>query len=442
MGGEPVLWGRYIWVPVIWLVTSFAAAEPSFTADQSHGHGRTQRLQWRVGGVYRAGMKVSASGSSLTQQQPATLIRPHRRGGYVLVGEPAPVGPNPDDINQFGDRDFDDGFVYRDALTGIGDSFTVNWGYRNSEQYDPLSKTFTFHRESAQRNMHTAEGRLMTRTVQTDTDEDTAMEKRFGCAGMALELGLTLRQRPATETELTAGLRYFPGINQSLTDTTFRQTVTDREYATRNTMAVLDRVTDTYTFDYPNQQWHPDPPNAPYDGSGADPMWDPYIDNLPAQTDRHVQRSRYLSRSAQPTQRTVWHTANRVDLDVAADLLQAVAGPRFARRLGKRARVQATIALVLNYLETTVDRHEVLEATGVDGQRNVLQRWHERERQSDWLWGGQANVGADIALGASWSAGVRAGYEWIDRSRMTIGPNRISLDLSSTTMAAFIGAAF
>ncbi len=444
IGRETMLRGRYIWMPVIGLLTGFAAAQPSFAADQSQA--RTPRWRWRGGAVYRSDMEISVSGTSRTQQQVAGLIGPRRHAEHTRIGEPSPVGPNPDDISQYGDRDFDDGYVYRDPITGVpgvpDDHWTVNWGYQDADQYDPLAETLTFRRETVLEHVDIVEDRQNIRSVQTDRDTDMAAERRFGSAGIEIEFAMMLKQKPASGTEWTAGVRYFPEINTSLKDTTFRQTVIDREYTTRRTMVVVDHVTDTYTYEYPDQPLYPDPPDAPYDGSDADPPDDPLLENRPQQTERQVQRSRRLAQETRQTGQTEWHTANRVDLALQADLLQAVVGPRFGCRLGTRTYLHATVALVLNYLNMSVDRHEVFEAISADGQSSVMRCWYERERQTDWLWGGQLQLGAAVALGPSWSAGVSAGYEWIERTRIKIGPNQIALDLSSPTMAAFIGVTF
>lgn len=437
--------GKMIWVMGIYLTAGMVNAES--TLDARHHGARGPRFWWRAGAVYRAGMEGSATGTSRTQQQAADMIRSGTRGARSGIGIPPAIGPNPDDIGQYKDRDFDDGYVHRDSMTydpgtGIGDEWTVNWGYEESGQYDPNAGTITFRRASVSEQAVGVEDRHTSRSVRTDRDAGMAAERRFGAAGMELAFGTRLTRRPVVNAGFALGLRYFPEMSASLTDTTFRQTVTDRAFTTRRTLRILDQVADTYTYDYPDQPLYPDPPPAPYDGSNADPANDPLLDYRPARSERQVQRSSHRSRETRKTGETVWNAANRIDVAITTDLLQAIAGPRGTYQLGRRTRAHAAVALALNHVDTSVDRREIFEATGEDGSRQVLRGWHDRERRTDWLWGGRLEAGATVALGASWNAGISAGYEWIERVRVDVGPNRITLDLSGPEVAAFIGMTF
>ena len=48
----------------------------------------------------------------------------------------------------------------------------------------------------------------------------------------------------------------------------------------------------------------------------------------------------------------------------------------------------------------------------------------------------------NVKLSESWFAGITAGYEWIDDTSVTVGPNKINIDLSGFTTSFVIGVRF
>ena len=98
---------------------------------------------------------------------------------------------NPDDITRTGERDFDDGFVYKDK-TDRPDNGTVNFGYQNNSQHDPADLpvdvptigALTFHRKNdVSGAMFLGQGTEYRKTVRTNYDEVISANENFGAGG-------------------------------------------------------------------------------------------------------------------------------------------------------------------------------------------------------------------------------------------------------------------
>ena len=92
--------------------------------------------KWRieVGPSYRGNMETGVKGESRARSAFVEATQPAQSIPSKATGKKMDFS-NPDDIARIGDRDFDDGFVYRDENTN-DDNKTVNFGYQNNSQHD------------------------------------------------------------------------------------------------------------------------------------------------------------------------------------------------------------------------------------------------------------------------------------------------------------------
>lgn len=228
------------------------------------------------------------------------------------------------------------------------------------------------------------------------------------CAGYPIYSG-------AVRIDLSLGIQGLRGADAHMSGSTYREEV-----------GRLD-VTDVYDVSRTTV------PGSPYRGTYDGPFDDPPV--IPSPTIPNVPSSRSVR--GVDLQQSAY---NAIAFDVDTDVYQAWIGPRVL--LNPSARVQFLLLpkLSLNYVRVDVARSESLVAFHSNGRTDLLNSWHDRGDEGDFLFGAGMTVGADIAFGADYFAGVFAGYEWIsDEVDVDVGPNRISVDAGGISAGILVG---
>jgi outer membrane protein W len=89
-----------------------------------------------------------------------------------------------------------------------------------------------------------------------------------------------------------------------------------------------------------------------------------------------------------------------------------------------------------------VTRNEQLVGHYPGGDMVSLGNWQDRESNSSFRLGAALEAGVSVKLSESWFAGISAGCEWIDDTSVTVGPNKVDIDLSGFTASFMIGVRF
>lgn len=394
---------------------------------------------WRfeVGPAYRGNMKAEVSGSSRTQESGAQAARPARSVPGLSVGRAPAVGPNPDDITEIGVRTFDNGFVGEDALTE-NDGLTVNFGYFNDGQFDPVDDTLTFDRTTVvDDSVIVGSGTMLSRQVQTDRNQAFEMDGKLDGVGIAFTALHDLTTWNEFNIAFALGLRGYWGLDRTFRGSTFAQTVRETRSSYTDAFVYSDRIVDTYVFDAEGGV-----PPAPYESENGDPTADPVISNLPESTTRESTRSGTVERSITGSRTTTWRAENRITLDIESDLYQIALGGQISGELADGVALNLRPSLLLNVLDVDIDRHEQFVAIDAAGRTSLINAWHDRESKSEFLVGVGIEAGLTFSLNESWFLGIQGGYEFIETAKIDVGPNRVKFDLSAFTAAAVVGATF
>ena len=98
--------------------------------------------------------------------------------------------------------------------------------------------------------------------------------------------------------------------------------------------------------------------------------------------------------------------------------------------------------LLVNLISVDATRNEELVGYYPSGEIMSLGSWQDKESNSSVCLGAAIEAGVNVKLSESWFAGISAGYEWIDDTSVTVGPNEINIDLSGFTTSFIIGVRF
>lgn len=374
------------------------------TAASMVCHGTTAGgLRLEAGPVFRGGMRASADGSSHVQNQGLTSARARRI--------PPPPSGSPAIPPDYGNWDYDDGFVYIDMGT-LGDSTTWYWGYQDNRQFDADSLTLTF-------------SRARTRTAYdvstwTRLDAPADFSDTFHAWGAELVAGYPVGGENSPWSEICLGLAWLRSPGSTMGGTT---RIEDGRRERQQMRDVDFFVHDTYGL----------VPPAPYEGTYTGPGV--FIANIPGETGRFRETSRTGART--------WTARNHITIETDTDILSLWLGPRLDLELTQETSLSVTPRLSLNHLRLRAYRSEVFEKEYSDGSRIARQSWSDRESRDLFRFGAGVNAGLDWHSGDRWFAGLRAGYEWVpEKARLSVGPNRVSVDASGYTLSAAAGFRF
>ncbi len=365
--------------------------------------------------------------------QPAQSIPPKAKGKAKETKD----FPNPDDITRTGDRDFDDGFVYTDALTA-NDNLTVNFGYQNNSQNDSPAGVLTFHRENeVSGSMFLGKGTEYRKTVRTNSDEVISANENFGAGGLKVDALYDLPARGGFKIALAAGMRGFFGMDSSVRGSNFSQTITESRISYQDYYVYSGTTSDTYTFLYNGSI-----PPAPYSNPDGNPFADPLISNIPDSATRDINVIEATRRDYRGRQMTIWETANQIEIDTDVDLFQLAMGGEITYEIAAAVAFSLRPLLLVNLISVDVTRNEELVGNYPSGEMRSLGSWQDKESSSSVCLGAAIEAGVNVKLSESWFAGITAGYEWIDDTSVTVGPNEINIDLSGFTTSFIIGVRF
>jgi hypothetical protein len=368
-------------------------------------------------------MKADASGSSRVQEQDVHAATPMRSF--------PDYSRNSDDISQYGNRTFDDGYVNMDAGTGnpnsIDPTVTWYWGYENGNQYNAGADTLAFHRDTVE----TGSGRIVSLT--TLRDEPANFDDTFSGWGAELVVGYPITTKGKIKIDICGGLAGIWGADASMGGSTFAEQVQDDRYD------VSDHITDTYSYDTTGVTI----PAAPHQGTYDGPFDNPPVIPSPTIPNRPSSATRNTDRDTSRTSSTTWSAQNHINIDADTDLYELWLGPRIGLAAGERFSLYVTPKVSMNYVDVSVDRSETFVATSADGSSATLNSWSDSGSESKFIFGTGVTAGADVDIGKGLFVGIWGGYEWVsDEVDVKVGPNTVSVDASGYTAGAEAGYRF
>ncbi len=374
--------------------------------------------KWSVsaGVVHRFGMNLEVSGSSHSQNRGGLTPSDSFRQQTVEGSLPA------DDITQFANRSFDDGYVFMDAGTVNYGGDTWYWGYDNSSQVQ--DDTLVFHRSV----LETTTTLEQSSSVGTLYNRDWREDVDLNATGAEIQLSRFLLQKKDIRINWSVGVQILPDFGKSLRTSTLAQ----RETTTFTTTISEQQLTQTTTYDLMGV----DPPDAPYRGTESGwPPPSPLLPNLPS--DQTVSSSGE-SVSSETERRSVaaWND-NSMDIDL--DLYSVWTGPQIQLDVSGKAALFLQPALSVNYVGMEAARRETWWVDSGSGAVAAA-RWHDRAEKGAWRLGLGILAGLEVPFGDHWFATVSGGYEWVpDPVDLAVGPNKVSLDLSGGQLKGGIG---
>ena len=139
---------------------------------------------------------------------------------------------------------------------------------------------------------------------------------------------------------------------------------------------------------------------------------------------------------------TVWEAANQIEIDTDVDLFQLAMGGEITYEIAAAVAFSLRPLLLVNLISVDATRNEILAGHYPSGEMVSLRNWQDNESNNSVRLGAAIEAGVNVKLSESWFAGISAGYEWIDDTSVTVGPNKINIDLSGFTSSFIIGVRF
>lgn len=372
-----------------------------------------------AGPWYRGGMKMDVSGGSIDAGNEIGMAA----GGNV-VSVPSGQLLNDDGAAQQL-RQFDNGYV---GPSGWGwardDGITQYWAYDDASQYDSGSGTLRFKLTLSDSG---SADRELSRVVAGDRawkDSQTA-----NGTGGQVTLGRVLQRSRTREWSgvLQAGwLQDIGWTAQHRFDD--RLTVEHTTYRS----AYQRREEWTYTYDTLSNPAFPSAPYAMTDNSGTGPM----ISDRPASIQRNGAQQVSYSDRVVGSRQVLVHSDVSVDAD--ALLLVFNLGPRFRWTPSSRWSLVLQAGVTANMLDAEVERREIFSQSG--GQ--VLQADILQVDERAWLAGASASCGFQFNLNDSFYVLASGGYDYVEPHEFSVGPDRITLDLSGYSANVAFGMRF
>jgi len=366
---------------------------------------------FEVGPMYRGNMEISVRGGSRAGRKGDTS-----GGGIPLLDVRFAV----DDGNAQILRTFDDGYV---GPSGWGwahnDGVTQYFAYDNPGQYDATAHTLTYQmtlRESTSqthKGAHTAAGSLA-----------WGGSRKTDGWGLMGTLGYRLREEESWSLGAQVRLGWLDGLQAHFSG---RQSM---EYATYETTAWREEGR-TYIYD---TLGNPAFPAAPYEMSNPSGVG-PLIADTPTTI---TQTSQTSGTSTRQVGRSSPASVSSLDLRVEAQAFTLQLGPRIMWNPGKRIALLLQPALTANLLDVDIHRAETLhQPNGA-----VIDSWHDTSNKQVWRMGAGVQAGIQLALSEQWNVTAAGGYEWVDKYRLSVGSDHVTVDLSGYQLELALGRTF
>lgn len=130
--------------------------------------------------------------------------------------------------------------------------------------------------------------------------------------------------------------------------------------------------------------------------------------------------------------------ASRVNLKLDAQTWVFAMGPRLRFRPTDRLAILAEGGITANLLDAELSRTETFAWQSGE----VIQRWTDRTDKKKWLLGASVSVGAQFDITENLYLVGTAGYDWVDSCTLSVGPDRIDVDLSGWSVKVGLGIGF
>lgn len=377
--------------------------------------------QWyfELGPVYRGDMDISVQGGSRAAASGVHAAQAGTDTSQTPSPENSPVGPTQTT------QTFDDGYVGPSGWEWAQEEgWTQFFGYDSPGQYNAEADTLTYHLTTPGYGVD--ERRTETRVTPGPAGwEDN---QRAHGVGLMATLGYTLRQEESWSWALQTRIGWLDGIRAD-----FRNQATYSESTERSVYETSVWLQETYAYTY-DTLGNPAFPAAPYamtDPTAVGPM----IADTPQEITLDSQN---VETSGGLVSRSMETAVSRVDLSVDAQAFTLQLGPRLQCHPMNRVALFVQPAATLNLLDASVRRHETFSR----GNGTTIASWDDREDEQAWRFGVGAQIGLQVAVTEIWRLSVAGGYDWVDEYRMSVGPDRIDVDLSGYQAELGIGRKF
>ncbi len=376
---------------------------------------------FEIGPFYRGDMEVTVRGGSRAADDGAAATHRSTTGAIPSLNGSFPTDDGTVQIL----REFDDGFVGPSGWPwAVNDGVTQFFGYNAPEQYDAAADTLTF-----QITLGGDEGRHRSTRTRTSS-ESIAWEgrRRTDGWGIMATLGHTVRREESWSLAAQVRLGWLDGLQAN-----FRGHPSFRRHTERSVFETTVAHAETRTFTY-DTLGNPAFPSAPYqmtNPSGVGPL----IADTPTTITQSPQSTEASTRQVDRSSQTA---LSRVDLNVEAQAFTLQLGPRIQWNSERRISLLLQPALTLNLLDADMRRTETFrQANGA-----VISSWNDNSDKQSWRTGAGVQVGVQLALSEQWHVTAAGGYEWVDKYSLSVGPDRVHVDLSGYQLELALGRAF
>lgn len=381
------------------------------------------QADWSVeaGPWIRRGMRVSVQGGSRAAESGIPVQPAGTRERALQVDAPF---ADPDPGAQIL-REFSDGFVGPSGFPlffGMGQ--TQFFGYQRADQHDAAAGTLTFHQNFSREEIRERTASTLRATGNGGWED----RKKMDGAGLQVRLGRSLYAGEAWVLSAHMQLGWLGGLSETLSgQPQYFQTFSE----TRQRQSLLETQTRAFVYDTFGNPAFPGAPYAMLDPEGIGPLIsDRPVLSVPLDTTQ-VQASETLG------QREITGYS-QVQLRSEADLFVLGLAPRAQVDLGSAVSLYVQAGPTLNLLDVRLRREEWFTTSG--GQR--LGSWQDRHNGQSWLWGASTRFGLIWQTREQLSLSLAGSYEWVQTTRMSLGPDTVRYDLSGYQIELSLGWLF
>ena len=387
---------------------------------------------FEVGPFHRGNVKISVDGGGRAADAGTNAATPGVRGGMPSSGV-----PSLNDDGGSGFRSFDNGFVGPSGWVWAQEAgLTQHFGYETADQYDAGADTLSFTKTLTGTGGTSTRTRTRVNNLGPSGWNDTKRTNGTGLIGtLGYRFGDTDPNRPredGEEREHEWSLLFRFGWLEGL-GTNFRNRPAHRQEVVRRTQtfASSGSATHQYTYDTLGNPFFPTAPYAMTDPGGVGPLISDTPDTITllSSTDTLTQTGSRVARS---------RATSYVDLDVDVQAFTFQFGPRWLWSPQSAISLYLQPAVTMNLIDASARRTETFR--GDNGRR--IASWNDHTDEQSWRWGGGIQFGAQVALSENWYLNGSGGYEWVQTTKMDVGPDRIHIDISGYQLELALGRSF
>ncbi len=378
------------------------------------------RSEWffEVGPVYRGDMSIEVDGGSRAKETNTQIGAPGiTRTAPTQTGSPGEMDDGSAQIL----RTFEDGFVGPSGLplfSGIGQ--TQYFGFESDSQHNSTAGTLSFTSVTSSQSQST-----QTRSRLESAEAGWSGKQSFDGVGLQATTGYILRKDEHLEVSLFGQVAWLGDLDANFQGkSAYQQKYTEEVRET----TVTQYESRTFVFDTFGNPVFPSGPYEMTDASGVGPL----ISDRPIDI---VSAGSTETSSEEVVGRSLIRAQSQVDLRMEADLSVFTLGPRVRWQLNEQFSFLLQGGATLNYLKTTLYRSETFATEA----GTVLGSWQDRRNDTQWLPGLSASAGVQWDLTDQLYLNASGGYDWVDDAKIDIGPDDVSLDLSSYKVELSIG---